>query len=251
MDGTPEQQLTLGIQPTLTFDWLDEFWGLRHIEKSPADLYRLDSSRDFAGPFSGPSGLAGHRYAAQFGNESGSGSETQEGRSCASKAATSGSLGSPSKVSIVSARGRRASIATRLKASPGFVALRQGTGGQYLWQVRKPGPDLPNQEISVWSGFAVWERPNRADLFFRVDAVTGDLGGVETGLPWRGGDRLLAVEQSIAVHDVDRWRGVHCTSIRPPGPESRAREIQQRPGRREFPGRRQDSILRFTFFWTF
>ena len=77
---THEQQLTLGIQPTLTFDWLDEFWGLRHIEKSPADLYRLDSSRDFGFTLSGPSSIAGLRYAAQFGNESGSGSETLEGK---------------------------------------------------------------------------------------------------------------------------------------------------------------------------
>ena len=75
-----KQQLTLGIQPSLTFDWLDEFWGLRHIEKSPADLYRLDSSRDFGFTFSGPTSIAGHRYAAQFGNESDSASETQEGK---------------------------------------------------------------------------------------------------------------------------------------------------------------------------
>ena len=31
---TGKQQLTLGIHPTLTFDWLEGFWGLRHIEKS-------------------------------------------------------------------------------------------------------------------------------------------------------------------------------------------------------------------------
>ena len=48
------QKLTLGIHPTLTFDWLDGFWGLRHIEKTPADLYRLDSSRDFGVTFDGP-----------------------------------------------------------------------------------------------------------------------------------------------------------------------------------------------------
>ena len=75
-----DQRLTLGIHPTLTFDWLDGFWGLRHIEKTPADLYRLDSSRDFGFTFDGPMAIDGLNYAVQFGNESGNGSETQEGK---------------------------------------------------------------------------------------------------------------------------------------------------------------------------
>ena len=74
------QQLTLGIHPTLTFDWLDGFWGLRHIEKTPADLYRLDSSRDFGFTLTARLAMDGLTYAAQFGNESGNGSETQEGK---------------------------------------------------------------------------------------------------------------------------------------------------------------------------
>src|SRR5262245_61476343 len=77
---TGKQQLTLGIHPTLTFDWLEGFWGLRHIEKTPADLYRLDSSRDFGFTFNGPTPIDGLTYAAQFGNESGNGSETREGK---------------------------------------------------------------------------------------------------------------------------------------------------------------------------
>ena len=74
------QKLTFGIHPTLTFDWLDGFWGLRHIEKTPADLYRLDSSRDFGVTVDGPTPVDGLTYAVQFGNESGNGSETQEGK---------------------------------------------------------------------------------------------------------------------------------------------------------------------------
>ena len=74
------QQLTLGIHPTLTFDWLDGFWGLRHIEKTPADLYRLDSSRDFGFTVDGPTPVDGLSYAVQFGNESGNGSETAGGQ---------------------------------------------------------------------------------------------------------------------------------------------------------------------------
>ena len=165
---THKQQLTLGIQPTLTFSWLEELWGLRHIEKTPADLYRLDSSRDFGFTFNGPLWADAHSYGAQFGNESGSGSETQEGKI----------------LRLVSRYERNPGIAlegfysfsTRAAGehrhtAQGIVGFRNAVarvGGQYLWLVRKPGPDDPNQEISVWSGFAVWERPNRADLFLQL-----------------------------------------------------------------------------------
>ena len=246
-----EQQLTLGIQPTLTFDWLDEFWGLRHIEKSPADLYRLDSSRDFGFTFSGPSGIAGHRYAAQFGNESGSGSETQEGKILRFENRYERNPG-------IALEGFY-SFSTRAEGehrhtAQGIAGFRYATarvGGQYLWQVRKPGPDVPNQEISVWSGFAVWERPNRADLFFRVDAVRGDLGGVETGLP--GAEEidywLLSSQSPFTMWIVGGEWYLH-PSVRL-GPNLELVRYGKDPDPVNFPGRRQDSILRFTFFWTF
>jgi hypothetical protein len=74
-----KQQLTLGIQPSLTLDWLESFWGLRHIEKAPADLYRIDASRDFGLTASGPiTAVKNLYYAAQLGNETGNGSEADK-----------------------------------------------------------------------------------------------------------------------------------------------------------------------------
>ena len=70
------QQLTVGIQPSLTFDFLEGVWGLRHIEKTPLDLYRMDSSRDTGFTVAGPINESGtFKYQAQFGNESGSNNE--------------------------------------------------------------------------------------------------------------------------------------------------------------------------------
>jgi hypothetical protein len=58
------QQLTLGIQPSLSFDFLEGV-GLRHIEKTPMDLYRMDSSRDTGLTMAGPINEAATiRYAA-------------------------------------------------------------------------------------------------------------------------------------------------------------------------------------------
>ena len=248
---TGRQQLTLGIQPTLTFSWLEELWGLRHIEKTPADLYRLDSSRDFGFTFNGPLWADGHSYAAQFGNESGSGSETQEGKI----------------LRLVSRYERNPGIAlegfysfsTRAAGehrhtAQGIVGFRNAVarvGGQYLWQVRKPGPDDPNQQISVWSGFAVWERPNRADLFVRVDGVTGDLGGVETGLPGAEDiDYWLLSSRSPFTMWIGGGEWFLHPSVRL-SPNLELVRYGKDPDPLNFPGRRQDAILRLTFFWTF
>jgi hypothetical protein len=73
------QQLTTGIQPSLTMEYIESFWGLRHIEKTPLDLYRTDSSRDTGFTVAGPiNAAATMRYAYQFGNESGNNGETDK-----------------------------------------------------------------------------------------------------------------------------------------------------------------------------
>jgi hypothetical protein len=73
---THKQMATLGIQPGLTIDWFENWYGLRHIEKTPADLYRLDSSRDLGVSVGGPiNAVKNLAYAVQYGNESGTGSE--------------------------------------------------------------------------------------------------------------------------------------------------------------------------------
>jgi len=249
---THQQQLTLGIQPTLTFNWLDEFWGLRHIEKTPADLYRLDSSRDFGFAFSGPSPIEGHSYAAQFGNESGNGSETREGKILRFESRYERNPG----IVLEGFYGFSTRAAGEHRhTAQGIAGVRNAAarvGAQYLWQNRTPGQDgVANQEISVWSGFAVWERPNRADLFLRVDTVGGNLGGVETGLPgaedidyW-----LLSSQSRFTMWIVGAEWYLH-PSVRL-SPNLELVRYRTDPDPVNFPGRRQDSILRLTFFWTF
>ena len=246
-----KQQLTLGIQPTVTFNWLEELWGLRHIEKTPADLYRLDSSRDFGFMFSGPSGLDGVSYAAQFGNESGSGSETQEGKILRFE----GRFERKPGIALEGfySFGTRAAGERRhtVQGIAGFRTAVTRVGGQYLWQARKPGPDDPNQDVSVWSGFAVWERPSRADLFFRIDAVKGDLGRIETGLPGAEGiDYWLLSSQSPFTMWIAGGEWFLHPSVRL-SPNIELVRYSKDPDPVNFPGRRQDSILRLTFFWTF
>src|SRR5262245_5043679 len=247
------QQLTLGIHPTLTFDWLDEFWGLRHIEKSPADLYRLDSSRDFGFTFDGPARIEGLSYAVQFGNESGNGSETQEGKILRVEGRYERSSGVALEGFYSFGTGPDDQDRQTAQAIAGFRNDAGRAGVQYLRQERRSGQDdVPDQAISVWSGFGVWQcLPKKAALFGRVDTVKGDLGGVETGLPGAEGiDYWLLSSQAPFTNLIvgGEWY-LHATVRLSPNLELVRYSRDPDPAR--FPGRRRDSILRLTFFWTF
>jgi hypothetical protein len=250
---TGKQQLTLGIQSTLTFDFLEGFWGLRHIEKTPADLYRLDSSRDFGFTFGGPARIQGLSYAAQFGNESGSGSETREGKIV--RFQTRYERDSSMALEGFYSFGRGPSGQNRQTAQ-GFAGFRSKStrvGLQYLWQERMSGQDtVPDQTIDVWSGFAVWDVvPKKADLFVRADSVRGHLGDDETGLP--GAEEIdywvLSSQSPFTTWIFGGEWYVH-PEVRF-SPNLEIVRYANDPDPVQFPGRRQDSILRFTFFWTF
>jgi hypothetical protein len=250
---TGKHQLTLGIQPSLTFDWFDGLWGLRHIEKTPADLYRIDASRDFGISFNGPIGASGMTYAAQFGNDSGQGSENQEGKIVRFEGRFERSPGLA--LEGFYSYGTRPAGQDRQTAQ-GFAGFRNEllrVGGQYLWQERKSGAEgTADQTIGIWSGFVVWDfLPKKADLYFRADGVKGKLGSVETGLPGADGIDywLLSPNSKFTMWIVGGEWYLH-PSIRV-GPNLELAKYANDPDPVNFPGRNQDSILRLTFFWTF
>ncbi len=75
----PLHKLTLGIQDSLSFSNIEKFYGYRHLEKTPFDLYKVRSSRDFALCLSGTFDTAKKfNYSVQYGNYSGNKSETDQ-----------------------------------------------------------------------------------------------------------------------------------------------------------------------------
>ena len=248
-----KQQLTLGISPSLTFDWFDTFWGLRHIEKTPADLYRLDSSRDFGVTFDGPSSVNGLAYAAQFGNESGSSSETDSGKILRFEGRYDRNPGVALEGFYSFASRPAGQDRQTAQGIAGFRSDAARAGAQYLWQERRSGQvSVPNQTISIWSGFGVWDvLPKKADLFVRVDDVRGHVGDVETGLPGAEGiDYWLLSSQSRFVVWIFGGEWYLHPSVRV-GPNLELARYAHDPDPTNFPGRRNDSIFRITFFWTF
>ena len=248
-----EHAATLGIQPTLTFDWLDTFWGLRHVEKSPADLYKIDSSRDFGIALSGPVGAEGIRYGVQFGNESGTGSEIDERRIVRVEGRFERNPGIALEAFF--SRGQEPGDRHRTTAQ-GFAGYRFDDvrlGGQYVWQERESNtPGVADQIIDIWSGFVVWDvLPKKADLFARVDNVGGDLDGVETGLP--GADTidylLLSPNSPFTTWTIGgEW---YLTPSIRVGPNAELVNYENDPDPVNFPGRDEIRLYRLTFFWTF
>jgi len=248
-----KHQLTLGIAPSATFDWFEGFWGLRHIEKTPEDLYKIDSSRDFALTLSGPiSAVENLNYVAQFGNDSGNGSETDKYKVARFEVRYDKNPG----IAVEGYYGysKRANDQNRTTAH-GVLGWRNKVArvaGMYSWQKRQSGKaNVPDQKIGIWSGFGLWEfSPKKADVFFRFDSVKGDLGGTDTGLPGADGIDyvMISSKQPFKTYIFGLEYYLH-SKIRI-SPNLEMVQYDNDPDPVKFPGRDQDRIFRLTFYWS-
>jgi hypothetical protein len=167
------QQLTLGIQPSLTIDFIDTFWGLRHVEKTPLDLYRWDSSRDTGVTVSGPLNEANTlKYFVQFGNESGSNAETDKFKALRLTARYEANPGLTVEGTYGSFARDQNADRTTMQVIAGYRAKKGRAGFQYAYQKRSAaaGSTSPDLELDVFSGFAVADlKPQKVSVFARVD----------------------------------------------------------------------------------
>lgn len=179
---TGRQALTAGIQPTATWDYLETFWGLRHVEKTPLDLYRWDSARDLGVSLSGPLNSAQTvKYTLQYGNESGTGSETDAHKAFRAAARYEAAAGFTAEAVI--AQLARASDADRTTAQvfAGYRAARGRAGVHYSYQRRRAVTG--DTELDLISVFGVVDvKPKTLAAFVRLDHVAdpcADCGAVD------------------------------------------------------------------------
>ena len=238
-----KQQARLGIQPTLTIDPEESFWGLRHIEKTPVDLYSIDSSRDFAIQLSGPIGEQGLSYGAQLGNDASQGSETDK-----FKVVRLMGLYEPRsglRIEGDYSFGKRPSGQDR-KTAKGLVGIKKAAfraAAEYVWQERKSGTAAADTTIRILSGFGVWDfAPKKASAFARVDSVTGRKAGVDVGLPGADAIAYLPIASSSPfktfLAGLEFWKGGIRVS---PNVEIVRYDADIAT----------DVVPRITFFWTF
>jgi hypothetical protein len=76
------QSLIIGISPTPTFQLIEKIWGYRSVEKTPLDLQRMASSRDFGLALKGKFDEKGmFNYHVMFSNGSSNKQEIDKGKS--------------------------------------------------------------------------------------------------------------------------------------------------------------------------
>jgi hypothetical protein len=167
------QHFTFGLQPSLTVDYVDTFWGLRHVEKTPLDLYRWDSTRDTGVAVGGSLNSANtFKYSVQFGNDSGTGAETDTYKALRVAARYEANPG-------LTVEGQYGYFArdedadrTLAQVFAGYRAAWGRVGAQYAFQRRDAaaGSMLPSFNLNVYSGYAVADlKPEKFSVFARVD----------------------------------------------------------------------------------
>jgi hypothetical protein len=165
--------LTLGIQPSLSFDYVESIWGLRHIEKTPLDLYRWDSSRDTGVTVAGPMNEANTlKYSVQFGNESGNNAETDTFKAIRASARYEANPGLTLEGMYAYFARDKDADRTTAQVFAGYRAKKARAGFQYAHQKRNAaaGSTSPDLELDIYSGFAVADlKSQKFSLFARVD----------------------------------------------------------------------------------
>ena len=165
------QALTLGIQPSLTFDYIESVWGLRHIEKTPLDLYRWDSSRDTGITLSGPLNASQTvKYAVQAGNDSGNNAETDAHKGFRAAARYEPKQGLTAEVMVGHASRANDADRTTAQVFAGWRGARARAGAQYSFQKRRA--IAGDSELDLVSGFGVLDiKPKTLSAFARIDRV--------------------------------------------------------------------------------
>ncbi len=164
-------QVILGISPTPTWEVIEKVWGYRSVEKTPLDLQKMGSSRDFGVAVKGSLDSEGKvKYHLMFANGSGTKSETNKGK----KAMLSLGL-YPSKHLIAEAYTDWNDLpgGNDVFTFQGFLALKGEKGRigvQFAHQTHKveDGEDI---ELRVGSLFAALQTSDKVALFGRVDRM--------------------------------------------------------------------------------
>lgn len=175
------QRIVIGLSSSPTWNLLESQWGYRAVEKTPLNLFKMGSSRDFGVAFQGSFDEARKvRYHVMVGNGSSTKTETNKGKK------VMGALQLfPTSNLIFEAyadfedrpEGRDRStytataIATGDQGRVGFLAARQSR--------RTPGE--PDVDVDVYSVFGVLDASEKINLLARWDRMNSpipDGGGI-------------------------------------------------------------------------
>lgn len=165
------QQLLLGISPTPSFQLLEKVWGYRSVEKTPLDLQKMASSRDFGLAAKGKLGSSGNIvYHLMLANGNSNKSDNNKGKKVML------AIGFyPVKKFVVEVYGDWNDLpgSTDWYTVQGFAGYKSKTfraGVQYAHQIRQQA-GTGDMTLDIGSLFAVIKAAPRTHLFARVDRL--------------------------------------------------------------------------------
>lgn len=165
--------LILGLQGVPTWSLVENTWGYRSVQKTPLDLQRMGSSRDFGVAVRGRFDQENKfRYWVQYGNGSGTGGEVNDGKKVM---VSIGYYPTPGfAIEAYSDYNRRELIAPN-RATFQLFAIWRGDWGrvgvQGAHQYVDSDADSRIQNIDVFSTFGVFKLNDLATLITRYDRV--------------------------------------------------------------------------------
>lgn len=226
-----------GIWQNASFDTVEDLWGYRAVEKTPLDLQRWVSTRDFGIAMSGKFADPRFHYQAQVGNGSGTGTETNSGKKAAAVLGFAPSSGTVFEL-YADTEDRGSEDRTTLQAVAGYRGPGIRFGAQYAQQQRKsPATDL---ELDLASVFAVWSLRENLNLIARVDRMLD---------PNPEGDRIAYLPFDPTAESTLVIAGVDYRLHKNLGVVPNVEWITYEPGPAGTPG--DDLFARVTFYYSF
>ncbi|GBD87251.1 hypothetical protein BMS3Abin03_01179 [bacterium BMS3Abin03] len=236
-----KQVFIIGINPTPTFQILEKLWGYRSVEKTPLDLQRMASSRDFGLALKGQLDNSGKfKYHLMFSNGSSNKQEINKGKSGLLSVAFF-----PTKEFVIEIYGDYADRTGNtdwytLQAFLGYQTKTIRTGLLFADQTRQK-EDAANQKLRLASFFLVDAVSEHVSLLGRVDRILD---------PNPQGDKISfvpfdpTVKSTFFILGAD-WHPVKDVSFIPNV------EIVKYDENNEGVSPANDVIGRVTFFWKF
>ncbi|MEN8144585.1 MAG: porin [Gemmatimonadota bacterium] len=166
-----DQSVYLGISGTPTWGTVEKVWGYRAVEKTPLDLQKMGSSRDFGVAAKGPlDGDGKIYYHAMVGNGASTKGETNSGK--AAYLALGVKPGGGFTLEVYGDYNELPGEADRytLQAFGGWHGEGGRFGVQYARQWRETGPDS-DIDLDIFSVFGVLEVDERVTLIGRYDRM--------------------------------------------------------------------------------
>ncbi len=165
-----QHSIYLGISSTPTWDLVEHFWGYRSVEKTPLDLQKFGSSRDFGVAFKGSfDSEKKFGYHLMFGNGSSNASENNDGKKVmlALTAEPGNGIVLQGYVDFEERPGQTDRYTVQAFAGYKQEAFR--IGAQFAHQNRQVGPGLDDLKLQIFSVFGAARLSPKTWGFARVD----------------------------------------------------------------------------------